>query len=147
MQPKRIIVAIILVIIMTLAISMTVKADTIIKAPIIIEQETGFVFCSGDIVEICLFPNQAGNLEFTTWHSNLLQGWDIGNPNAGLVVVNFYWKDTAGDNQWHYWRSDSVNCYWPKVKQNLYSGSNTVCYKFVYKQWTQYPIPIHIMVR
>lgn len=143
MQSKRIAVVIVLAIITTMAMSTAVEARTIVRAPIIIGQETGFVFYPEDTVEICLFPNQAGNLEFTTWHSNLLQG-SIGE---GLVSVSFYWKDTAGDNQWHHWKDDTVRCYWPKTRQNLYSGSNTICYKFVYKQWTNYPIPIHIVVR
>lgn len=127
---------------MLVAMSTAVEARTIVRAPIIIGQEAEFVFYPEDTVEICLFPNQAGNLEFTTWHSNLLQGWN----GEGLVAVSFYWKDTAGDNQWHHWRDSTVHCYWPKTEQNLYSGSNTICYKFVYKQWTNYPIPIHIMV-
>lgn len=147
MQPKRVAVVMVLAIITITAMSAAVEARTIVKAPIVIGQETGFVFYPEDTVEICLFPNQAGNLEFTTYHSNLMQGWKVDDPGAGLVVVDFYWKDTAGDNQWHHWRSASVNCYWPKTEQNLYSGSNTICYKFVYSQSTQYPIPIHIMVK
>lgn len=119
--------------------TMPAEANTIVYAPIITGQETGFVLYPDDLAVIYYFPRQQGNRMFTAWHTNLVAL----DQAAGM---DFYWKDTSNPNDyWHLWRHAAVG-YWPKTSQNLYSGSNTIGYKFEFRQWTDYPLPIHIKI-
>ncbi len=90
--------------------------------------------------EICIFltvdendavvyysPQEQGNRMFKAWHTAMLNY----NKAAGMT---FYWTDTSVSNhQWHAWRNACVGFYWPKTTQNLYSGSNTIAYKFGFR--------------
>jgi len=65
-----------------------------------------------------------------------------------MLVVEFAWKDMGNPNdQWHVWKSAMVEYSWPKTKQNLYSGSDTIGYRFLYKTQTENMIYIHAKIQ
>ena len=73
------------------------------------------------------FPQEQGNRMFKSWHTS----WLNYGKAAGMT---FYWTDTSVPNrQWHAWRNAAVGFYWPKTVQNLYSGSDTIAYKFAFR--------------
>lgn len=87
------------------------------------------------------YPHEQGSRTFTAWHQ------DIFEPEAA-GTVEFYWKDTAVPNDpWHHWATKPIHCYWPRYKTTLYSGSNTIAYKFSVAHHSSTPIDIHIMVK
>lgn len=140
-KSKTTLVAILLLItVLFCAMAMPASARTVVYPAIVTGQETGFWLYPGEIAEIHYFPNEQGNKMFTAWHTNLWM-WDQ------AAAMTFYWKDTANPNdQWHEWRDAAVGCYCPKTTQNLYSGSNTIGYKFAFQQWTRHMLPICIKV-
>jgi len=125
--------AAILLIVAVFAMAMpvsAVKTETLTTG-----QETGFWVWGGETVEVYYSPNQQGNKMFSTWHQSFYNFC----CEDGLTKVNFYWKDNSKPNdQWHSWRSAAVGYYplIPKTTQNLYSGSSSICYKFVYQTYS-----------
>ena len=144
---KTTILAVLLLIVAMFATVTTVEAREVVRAPLITGQQTGFWLYSGDTVEINYYPYQQGNKMFFTWHESLYHLWYADDPKFGLTKVDFYWKDMSNPNdQWHHWRTANVEYYWPKTTQNLYSGSSSIGYKFVYKTYSD-GIYIHAIVQ
>ena len=126
-----------LLIVAMFAIAMPVEAKTVVLPALVTGQETSFMIYEGDTVEISYSPGQQGNKMFYTWHESLYHVWHADDPGFGLTKVNFYWKDLSNPNDpWHHWRSASVNYVWWTTTQNLYSGSSSIGYKFVYQTYT-----------
>lgn len=124
------------------------EAQTIVRPSLTIGQETGFWLHPGDTVEINYCPYEQGNKMFSTWHEDLSYLFKEDNPSYGPPIVEFAWKDMGNPNdQWHVWRSAAVEYYWPKTTQNLYSGSDTIGYRFRFKTHTENMIYIHAKVQ
>jgi len=86
-------------------------------------------------------PHEQGTRWFTSWHESALY-WDK------VAAMTFYWRDSSVPNDpWHSWRNAAVGFLWPKVEQSLYSGSNTIEYKFVFKQWTAVVLGIRVSIQ
>ena len=90
-------------------------------------QEIGFFLhgSDGETVVVYYYPNEAGTRKFEAWHTTPIY-WD---KCAGMT---FSWTNNGGQT-WHKWRNAPVGFYWPKTKQNLYSGSSNIGYKFEFK--------------
>lgn len=87
--------------------------------------ETTFVVWDGDPANIYFFPNAAGTVEFTAWHTSYVY-YDK------VAAISFYWRDNSIPNDpWHQWRNAAIGYVWPKLEQSLYSGSSSIQYKFV----------------
>ncbi|MDF1498245.1 MAG: hypothetical protein P1P85_02735 [Patescibacteria group bacterium] len=130
------------------AMATTAEATEIVRAPLITGQETGFWLHPGDTVEINFYPYQQGNRMFSTWHADLSYLLKPDDPKYGPPIIEFAWKDMANPNdQWHVWRSVAVEYYWSKTTQILYSGSNTIGYRFRYETYTENIIYIHAIVQ
>jgi len=105
-------------------------------------EEISFMLYKGDTAEVYYYPNEVGNRQFQAWHTNLYY-WDKCAP------MSFYWTNNYG-YQWNWWRNSCVGCYWPKVTQNLWSGSTDIGYKFVFKLYNDPDgaelLPIHVKI-
>lgn len=100
-------------------------------------QELSFILdgVGGETEIVYYFPNEVGTRKFEAWHATPYY-WD---KVAGMT---FSWTDNNGQT-WHEWRNAAVGFYWPKVKQDLYSGSSNIGYKFEFKilSETCYDVP------
>ena len=86
-------------------------------------------------------PNEQGTRTFTSWHSSVI-AFDK------VAAMSFYYRDASVPNDsWHQWANSSVNYLWPKATQSLYSGSNTIQYKFVFQEWTTPAMSIHVEIQ
>ena len=79
----------------------------------------------GETAIVYYYPNEAGNRKFEAYHTTPIY-WDK------CAAMTFSWTNNGG-RTWHEWRDAAVGFYWPKVKQNLYSGSSNIGYKFEFK--------------
>ena len=104
-----------------------VSADYTTTRYISTGQEISFILdgSGGETVIVYYYPNEAGTRKFEAWHTTLYY-W---NKHAGMT---FSWTDDGGQT-WHEWRNAAVGFYWPKVKQDLYSGSSNIGYRFEFK--------------
>ena len=129
MQPKRVtgtVVVATLLLTLLCAIATPVSADYATTYHISTGQEMGFILNGdGETAVVYYYPNEAGTRKFEAWHATPYY-WD---KVAGMT---FSWTDNGGQT-WHEWRDAIVGLYWPKVKQDLYSGSSNIGYKFEFK--------------
>ena len=79
----------------------------------------------GETVVVYYYPNEAGTRKFEAWHTTPIY-WNK------CASVTFFWTNNGGQT-WHKWRKAAVGFYWPKVKQDVYSGSSNIGYKFEFK--------------
>jgi hypothetical protein len=102
--------------------------------------EINFTLTTEESCNVYYYPNEQGTRTFTAWHETVI-AWD---KVAGL---SFYYRDTSVPNDpWHLWDNKSVGFLWPKATQSLYSGSSTIEYKFVFKEWTTPLMNIHVKI-
>lgn len=117
------------VILLTIALCAMATPATATKEYTISTGEEICIFLTVDENDAVVYysPQEQGNRMFEAWHTAFL--------NYGKVAgMTFYWTDTSVPNhQWHEWRNTAVRFYWPKTTQNLYSGSNTIAYKFAFR--------------
>jgi hypothetical protein len=107
--------------------STAVSADYTTTRYISTGQEISFLLhgSDGETVKVYYYPREKGTRKFEASH-NTVYYWDK------VAAMTFSWTDNGGQT-WHEWRSAPVGYYWPKVKQDLYSGSSNIGYKFEFK--------------
>lgn len=87
--------------------------------------ENSFMIWDGDTANVYFYPNAAGTVELTAWHTSYVY-------YNKVAAMSFYWRDNSVPNDpWHQWRNAAVGYTWPKLEQSLYSGSSSIQYKFV----------------
>ena len=103
-------------------------------------EEIDFMLYNSDMSTVYYAPQEQGTTDFTSWHSTLA-AFDK------VAAMSFYYRDTSIPNDpWHWWRNAAVGYLWPKVAQSLYSGSDTIEYKFTFQQWTTPLMVIHVEI-
>lgn len=136
---KTIIVAVLLIV----ALCAVVAPATATKEYTISTGEEICIYLTVDENDTVVYysPQEQGNRMFKAWHTSFLNYDKV----AGMT---FYWTDTSVSNhQWHSWRNTGVGFYWPKTTQNLYSGSNTIAYKFAFRASSIDDVmPVHIKI-
>ncbi len=125
MKRKGMFAAILLIVAVSLA--MPVSADYTTTRYISTGQEIAFLLhgSDGETVKVYYYPHEKGTRKFEAWH-NTPYYWNK------VAAMTFSWTDNGGQT-WHEWRNAPVGYYWPKVKQDLYSGSSNIGYKFEFK--------------
>lgn len=104
------------------------------------DQQLNFVLYPEDVAVVTFEPWKTGSWTFNTWHTNALL-WDENG------FVNFYWKDISDPNDpYHHWLSDIVPYIWPVTTEVLYSGQASIGYQFTFRNYTDLPMPICVLV-
>ena len=130
-KPKRAGREIAVIVLLTMAllcvIAMPAAADYTTTRHISTGQEIGFLLhgSDGETVNVYYYPNEAGTRKFEAWHTTPMYL----SKCAGMT---FSWTNNGGQT-WYKWRNAAVGFYWPKTKQDLYSGSSNIGYKFEFK--------------
>lgn len=126
MTVKTVVVTILLLTVALCVMTMPVLADYATTRYISTGQEISFLlYGDGETAIVYYYPNEAGTRKFEAWNTTPYY-WD---KCAGMT---FSWTDNGGQT-WHEWRNAAVGFYWPKVKQDLYSGSSNIGYRFEFK--------------
>lgn len=126
-KSKRTIAVTLLTMVLLCAMATLAAADYTTTRYISTGQEMEFLLhgTDGETAIVYYYPNEAGTRKFEAWHTTPIY-WD---KCAGMT---FSWTNDDGQT-WHKWRNAAVGFYWPKTKQDLYSGSSNIGYKFEFK--------------